>query len=155
MNSLILYLALTGLVASEGFSPLPYELDGVWHIGFGYNLEEHLPNPGRDCPDYSCMRWTKEHSFQMLVKDVVQSHESLDRAVSCYPFLQPKAQVVLIDMVYNMGLTATLKFKQTIKAMCAHEYDWAAYHLLDSRYARKLPRRAGRNASTLRGDYTL
>ena len=155
MKTLILYLALKGLVASEGFSPVPYELYGTWHIGFGYNLEEHLGEPGADCPNYSCMRWTKEHSFRMLVKDINHATESLDRALPCYKFIEPKAQVVLIDMVYNMGLPATLKFKRTIGAMCSHEYYWAAYHLLDSKYARKLSSRAKRNATILREGYHL
>lgn len=156
MKSLILYLALNSLTANEGFVPHSYQdIGGVWHIGFGYNLEEHYGKPAEDCPNYDCLTWTREQAFEMLVSDVIKLNKGLESNVECYDFLKPKAQVVLVDMAYNMGLAGALSFKKTIAAMCAHQYEWAAHHLLDSKYARKLPKRAERNASTLRGDYKL
>jgi lysozyme len=140
---------------NEGFVEHPYELYGVWHIGFGYNLEEHYGEPAEDCKDYSCLVWTKEFAFEMLTQNVIQIDKDLTRTVGCYPVMEPKTKLVLIDMVYNMGLYGATSFKKTIQAMCARDYKWAAYHLLDSKYARKLPARAERNASILRGDYQL
>lgn len=153
MNSLLLYLVLKGLVSNEGFSPLPYELDGAWHIGFGYNLSVHLPNP--DCVNYLCTRWTKEYAFDMMISTVTQVDKELSRNIPCYQYLQPKAKLVLIDVGYNIGAGGVLSFKNTLAAMCAHEYEWAAYHLLDSKYARKLSSRAKRNATILREGYRL
>lgn len=155
MKSLVLYLALKSLTANEGFVSHAYELQGVWHIGFGYNLEQHYGEPAEDCPNYSCLYWTREHAFENLTKDVIKVNSGLESNVECFKLLKPKAQVVLIDMAYNMGLAGALSFKKTISAMCASDYEWAAHHLLDSKYARKLPARAERNASTLRGDYKL
>lgn len=155
MKSLILYLALKSLIANEGFVAHPYELYGVWHIGFGYNLEEHYGQPAEDCPNYECLLWTREFAFERLTEDIIELNQGLQRRVECYDYLDPKAKLVLIDMSYNMGLQGAVSFKKTIQALCAKDYKWAAYHLLDSKYARKLPARAERNASILRGDYQL
>ena len=155
MKSLILYLALKSLTLNEGFVSHAYELDGVWHIGFGYNLEQHYGEPAEDCPNYSCLYWTREYAFEVLVDDIVKVEEGLAKNVGCFESLKSKARVVLIDMAYNMGLAGALSFKKTISAMCAGNFDWAAHHLLDSKYADRLPKRAERNASTLRGDYKL
>lgn len=109
MKSLILYLALKGLVANEGFVPHAYEdIGGVWHIGFGYNLEEHYGEPAEDCPNYSCLLWTREQAFEMLVTDIVELNAGLEDNVVCYRVLKPKAKVVLVDMAYNMGLRGAL-----------------------------------------------
>jgi lysozyme len=155
MKTIVLYLALKSLVANEGFVPHPYELYGVWHIGFGYNLEEHYGEPADDCPEYSCLIWSREFAFEVLERDVRDVRERLRANVNCYDQLSVKARVVLIDMAYNMGVYGAISFKKTIAAMCAADYHWAAYHLLDSKYARKLPKRAERNAEILRGDYEL
>lgn len=58
---------------------------------------------------------------------------------------------VLTDMIFNMGYTNVLKFKKTLAAIKADDYDKAAKEMLDSDWARQTGRRATTLAALMRG----
>jgi lysozyme len=65
------------------------------------------------------------------------------------PNLPEPAQIVLVDMCFNMGISRLLNFRNMIKAMEQDDWDKAADELLDSKYAAQTKRRARMNASLL------
>jgi hypothetical protein len=74
--------------------------------------------------------------------------------------IKEDAQLVLIDMAYQMGVSGMFAFKKMIAAIYCNYYSLAADELLDSEYHRKLKElvddpetetRSERNAELLRG----
>ena len=61
------------------------------------------------------------------------------------------ADLVMLDMAYQMGVGGLLKFEKMLAAIACEDYETAADELLDSNYARQTPNRAKRNAYLLRG----
>jgi len=53
-------------------------------------------------------------------------------------------QRVLLDMAFNLGISGLLKFKRTLKAIRAKQYEKAAEMMLDSRWATQVGQRAKR-----------
>jgi lysozyme len=80
-----------------------------------------------------------------------------DRACSDYDSLKleldPGRRAVIIDMIFNMGITNVRKFNMMIKHL--HDENWirAAYELMDSEYAKQVPERAKRNRDRLLRGY--
>ena len=60
-----------------------------------------------------------------------------------------KAQLVLIDMTFNLGLGGLLKFENMLDAIECRDWEKASEELLDSRYAIQTKRRARLNGSFL------
>lgn len=59
-------------------------------------------------------------------------------------------QVVIYDLLYNLGLTKLLKFKNMLEAIKNKDWDKAADELLNSTYAKQTKGRAERNSRILR-----
>lgn len=148
MTDLFFYLAMRMLIANEGFEAEPYKIDDVWHIGYGRNLEVHMPNP--ICENYSCLVWPKEYAFNQLSDDVKRINKRLEIRYSCYKRLPTKARVVLIDLSYNLGINGLFEFKDLLVSLCLKDYTKAGRDLLDSDYANQLPNRSARNAEILK-----
>ena len=120
----------------EGYSQLVYECTaGYATIGYGRNLEQR--------------GITKEESEYLLANDLQQCIKELRGIINKFDDLPDKAQLVLIDMCYNLGLSKLLNFENMLDAIDARDWEKAAEELLDSRYARQVKRRARINASYL------
>jgi lysozyme len=59
-------------------------------------------------------------------------------------------QRVVVNMIFNMGLTKFRGFKETIKHIAAGEYSEAAKEMLDSKWARQVGLRAVRLSQMMR-----
>ena len=59
-------------------------------------------------------------------------------------------RAVLIDMLFNMGLIKLSKFKKMLRAIREKRYNDAAWHMLDSKYARQVGYRAKKLAKMLK-----
>ena len=120
----------------EGYSQLVYECTaGYATIGYGRNLEQR--------------GITKAESEYLLANDLQQCIKELRGIINKFDDLPDKAQLVLIDMCYNLGLSKLLNFENMLDAIDARDWEKAAEELLDSRYARQVKRRARINASYL------
>tara|TARA_R110000772_G_C13310322_1_gene440470 strand:+ start:46885 stop:47346 length:462 start_codon:yes stop_codon:yes gene_type:complete len=153
MTDLFFYLVMRMLIANEGFEAQPYKIDDVWHIGYGYNLEAHMPNP--PCADYECLIWTKAEAFNQLSGDVRRINKRLSVRYSCYRMLPEKGKIVILDMAYHMGIRGMLKFKDFLASMCAKNYRGAGNHIKDSKYYNDVTRRALRNIEILKNGIDL
>ena len=112
----------------EGLRLKPY-LDSVnkWTIGYGRNLS-----------DNGISRYEAE---LMLVRDIADVYNDVA------PFkwikdLNSAREAVIVDMVFNLGISRFKKFKKTIKLLEAKDYYLASIEMLDSKWAKQVGRRA-------------
>ena len=146
MNSLLFFTVMQLLMVNEGFRSDPYKIQGIWHIGYGYNLEARMP----DLDNYTSMKWTKGYAFYRLEADVRLIDRRLRARYSCYKRLPLKAKVVLIDMAYNMGISGLMEFEELLAALCVQDYTAAEEAINDSEYVSDVPNRAAKNIKILK-----
>ena len=125
--------------ANEGLRLKPYKCSANrLTIGYGRNLDD--------------IGITKDEAEMMLTNDTDRCLSALS-AIFGDNFLYKlshQRKVVLVDMMYNLGKTRFLTFKKMIQAVKDKDFNEASVQLLDSKYARQLPERAGRNAGMMR-----
>lgn len=120
----------------EGFSVMPYQCPGGhWTIGYGHNLEGGI---------------SKEAAEFILQEDIARCVREVQQSFSWWYSLTPARQFVLVDMVFNMGLSGVKKFKKMLAACAAGEYEKAAAEMLDSAWARQVGRRALQDAEMMK-----
>ncbi|MGB1191832.1 MAG: glycoside hydrolase family protein [Pseudomonadales bacterium] len=123
------------IAMEEGFMEMMYDCPaGKKTIGFGFNLETTA------IPKYIAKLW---------LKALVMEIESDLLEYRWYSQMNEIRRTVITDMVYQMGLSGVLKFKNMIKALEDRNYHLAAVEMLDSNYAKQTPARANRNAEMM------
>ena len=122
---------------NEGYSDKPYRCSAKkLTIGWGHNLEAH--------------GITKQIAELMLGEDIQRAYyDILDTFPQFYMYSQ-KRQVALIDLSFNLGKSTLLKFKKTIAAIRAEDWEEAAKELEDSKYYKQVGNRAKRNVDLIR-----
>lgn len=113
----------------------------------------------------SGLRWTEAEAATQLELDALGVADSLSLQCPAYRHLTNLAAAaragrsegaspgteadracaraeVLINMAFNMGVKGLLKFRRMLDAVRADDYDKAATHMLDSRWASQVGRRA-------------
>ena len=86
-----------------------------------------------------------EHDLQTAIKgakELMEDHGCVD--------IDEKAEVILIEMVFQLGMTGVSKFKNMWKALSELNYVGASYEMLDSRWAKQTPNRAKAMAKTMK-----
>lgn len=130
---------------AEGFRSRPYlDTVGVWTIGYGHALSRNISRS-----DVATMAWSREDAERALDADVA---EAIHGAASFgwWLTLDPVRQAVVVELVYNLGRAGLAKFVKTIGAIQNREYQKAARHLLQSKWAQQVgPSRSGRLARML------
>lgn len=137
---------------AEGFSPKVYKCPaGYKTIGYGRNLETNPLNSEELKLCYvlnGLLVISEEIADKWLREDIAKI---LDRIASKSWFKGNAPQkAVLIDLVYNMGLSKLLTFKKFIKAMEDENFIEAVKELKDSRWYRQVGLRSVRNCEILR-----
>lgn len=122
--------ALEQIKFDEGFRGKPYlDTVGKTTIGYGRNLDD---NP-----------LTKEEAGYLLKNDLKKvSYECCK--LPYFSELTIPRRAVIINMVFNLGMTRFKKFKKTNKALADKNYLLASIEMLDSKWARQVGDRATR-----------
>ena len=130
------HLAAILIKRHEGYRQFPYHctVDKLT-IAYGRNIEE--------------VGLSKDEAIYLLNNDIKNRVAFLSR-FSFYPHLSHNRQAALIDMTYQLGATSFRKFKKTIKALNAADYNTAANEMLDSKWATETPERAKHIANLIR-----
>jgi len=119
---------LNQLVQDEGFNGMPYNDHlGKLTIGIG-----------------TLLPITVEEAKILLhyrLKSKINELYSREVWIGSLP---DKAQEVLVNMCYQLGVNGLLKFKKMIVALKAGNFEEAAKEGLDSRWAKQTPNRANR-----------
>lgn len=129
--------AISQLKTDEGYRQYPYkDTVGKLTIGYGRNLDDvGIP--------------VLEAEF-LLQNDVLRAAEDLERSFPWATKLDPVRQAVLVNMVFNLGITRFSGFKKTLAAVERAEYEKAAAEMLDSRWAKQVGNRALRLSEAMR-----
>lgn len=114
-------------------------MTGIATMGYGTNVEEGL---------------SEAEAEALLAIRYEQAKKELEARVFDGDFarfgINPQRIEALVDMVYNLGINRFLEFKQTIASIKAGDWEGAAEHALNSRWARQVGRRARKIAQILR-----
>jgi len=115
----------------EGFSSAPYRCTS----GYGHFM-------GQGC------KISKRVAKLILEEDI---HQAQFEVISLgIDFLTKNRREVLVEMVFNLGLTKLLGFKKMFLAMDLRDYNTVADEMLDSLWARQVKNRAVELADIMR-----
>lgn len=125
------------LIKHEGLRLKPYrDTVGKLTIGVGRNLDD--------------VGITEKEARFMLENDIVRIKKKLMEIFPWYPNLFKKRKDVVVNMVFNLGITRFTRFRKLIKAIQIQDYDQAAKEMLNSKWARQVGRRATELAQMMR-----
>lgn len=138
MKDFALDLAKRSLEKDEGFQQYPYILNGVLHIGYGFNLDEVGLYP--------------EEADFILTNRIEKADTELLRNTLCYPMLSDNRRAILINLCFNMGISGLMEFRKFFTALENKDWSGASRELLDSKAAQQNPARMERLAYCLEVD---
>jgi lysozyme len=108
---------------------------GYVTLGVGRNVEE--------------LGITEEEARYLLDNDILRVGKELDNAIPWWRDLSEVRQRVVVDMVFNLGISRFLNFKNAINAMQEQDWEEAAAQMLDSRWADQVGQRSHRLAKAM------
>lgn len=119
----------------EGLSLMPYKCsEGKDTIGYGHLISNGI---------------TLDVAEALLDEDLKTALMAAEKQ-EWFSNLNEPRQAVIIDMVFNIGITRLYGFKKMRAAIEAGDYEVAATEIMDSKYARQVPARAAQNAKIMR-----
>lgn len=109
------------LKVHEGFRTRPYKCSaGKLTIGYGRNLEG--------------VGISKAEAEYLLQNDIDDALRHCRKMFSHFDQLSEKRQIVLADMMFNMGYSELNKFRKMKAALIRKDYDAAAREMQDSKW---------------------
>ena len=124
------------LIKHEGMVLTPYS-DSLGHLTVGVGRALNL-NP-----------LTEEEAIYLLNNDIEKVIKQLDEHWIAWRSLPYRAQLVCVDMTFQLGIHGFLGFKRTRLLMEKGEFTKASEECLDSKWALQTPRRAEYNSRQL------
>jgi lysozyme len=113
---------------AEGFRSYPYRCSAnKLTIGYGRNLEDKGISRG-------------EAAF-LLNTDLAEAIGDAER-LDYFASLDPVRQIVVVDMIFNLGAARFARFKKLNAALALHDYTLAYHEMIDSKWYRQVGRRA-------------
>lgn len=129
------------LMKHEGLRLKPYQCTaGKWTIGVGRNIQDR--------------GITKAEAMHLLDNDIDECQEELDRIIPWWIEKPAYVQLVLINMIFNLGATRLLGFKKFLKAVEENNFDLASTEMLDSRWAEQVGQRSIELSEFMKNGYT-
>lgn len=124
------YLKLsTLLLAEEGYRKFPYkDTEGILTIGIGRNLQDK--------------GLTRLEANYLLKNDILDAQDDLIRILDNFDQLPENVQIVLLDMVFNMGIIKLLEFEKMLYAVESKDFKTASKEMLNSKWATQVGYRA-------------
>lgn len=124
------------LVRDEGLVNLAYEdTVGKITIGVGRNLDD--------------LGLSDEEAMYLLRNDIARVKLEVADRCEWVTSLDVTRRNVIYNMVFNMGISRFLGFKNTIRLIEEGDYVGASLEMLDSKWARQVGRRSVRLAETM------
>jgi lysozyme len=114
---------------SEGFRPTVYQCtEGYDTIGYGFAIKDLVLG----IPICEII----------LERKIAELKLRIQQKLPFYDDMPEKAQDVIVEMCYQMGINGFSKFKKTIDHLMRKDYKAASVEMLDSRWATQTPNRA-------------
>ena len=123
---------------NEGFSDVVYNCSlGHPTIGYGFAIKD--------------LKLSEEISTIILEQKVNALFRKCYDKLEWFAFQPEGVQGVIVEMVFQMGFTGTMKFKKMVGHLKKRNYESASEEMLDSKWARAdSPNRARRLAQIMR-----
>ena len=120
----------------EGKRSLPYrDSEGLFTIGYGHNLDKPLA----------------DDVLELILRHDVEDAISGTRfALPYFDSFDEVRQEVVVEMVFNLGLSGFKSFKRMLFALRKGDFVTAAAEMLDSRWHEQVGRRAEELAEKMR-----
>ena len=130
--------------AEEGFRSHVYkDTLGIDSAGYGYNLKA---NPQKllkeEIDGIYANGITLERARELVELENEQVIKHLAADLPFFESLPDDAQIVLVDMAYNMGVAGVEKFKTMLADVENGDYEKAAEDMANSKWARQVHGRA-------------
>lgn len=106
--------------------------------GVGHNLEAHGDDSEVGTPV------SQAQSALWLLQDCADASAKVDEHLPWAKTLDDARHGVLVNMCFNMGIGGLLGFKHMLDCCKAGDYDGAAEHMLQSKWAEQVGKRADR-----------
>ena len=124
------------LILHEGLELKSYTCSaGYITLGVGRNVEE--------------LGITEDEARYLLDNDILRVTKELDNAMPWWRDMSEVRQRIVVDMVFNLGMSRFLNFKNAINAMQEEDWDEAAAQMLDSKWADQVGQRSHRLAKAM------
>jgi len=124
------------IIKHEGIRLIPYiDTVGKSTIGVGRNLDDN--------------GITKEEALYMLENDLASVDRDLHSIFDDFSFLPQDVKLVLTDMMFNLGKSRFLGFKNMIQAIQDKDYKEAARQARDSKWCKQVGIRCEDNYNLL------
>ncbi len=130
---------------------------GIPTVGVGFNLtrkdaREKITALGLDFEQVlagkQALDWSRVD--KLLTDDINESIADLRAVMPGFDDLPEEAQLVLVDLRFNLGLTRLRAFKRTLEAFGQHKFKKAAGFLEATLWARQVGARARADVARLR-----
>ena len=125
----------------------------IRHEGLSCNLYKCTANPprntigvGRNLDDNGI---SEDEALYLLENDIKRVTANLDKMWEVWRQFPEKAQLVCVDMTFQMGITGFMNFRQTRALMEMGCWLQASEEVLRSKYATQTPNRAAYNSRQL------
>jgi lysozyme len=82
----------------------------------------------------------------LFEEDYQRAFRQVADLIPNFMILNDARQLVLLDMIFNLGINGLSTFKKMLQAIKEENFEKAAKEILDSKYAKQCPNRANRNA---------
>jgi lysozyme len=112
---------------------------GCASIGYGHLIR----------PSESFTVITKQEAEHLLDQDLQEARDGMERAFPWYKNLAFDARDILIEMIFQLGVSGVRKFTRFLDALQRRDYQRASDEMLNSRWADQTPERAHELASLL------
>lgn len=120
----------------EGLALFPYKCTaGEWTIGYGHLIKGGI---------------TLAAAEIILDEDLAKAEREARGNFPWFEKLNGPRQAVVVDMIFNIGLTRFYGFKKMRAAIESGDFAKAAEEMLDSKYARQVVHRARLNAEIMK-----
>lgn len=94
---------------------------------------------------------TEAQADEMLRRDLERTVHDAKSIAASYKMRIPKtAQIVLCEMVFQLGRGGVMNFRNMLKALAANDYDTAAEEMRDSLWHQQTPNRVDRHIAKIR-----
>ena len=142
------------LLEDEGLYIKKYKCSkGIDTIGIGFAETFGFPNAIKTITGVNSFKEldaiTEEQALSILEYQVRYFEDKINNAFDWYKYKSQSTKVVIINIVFNIGLSGFSKFKNTINALERDDMMSASRELLDSSYFSDVKGRALKNAITL------
>jgi len=141
----------------EGVKLKPYICPaGNLSVGIGRNLEDlglssdELLYLGRSLEDVKKVGITLDEAEYLLLNDIERCINELKSIFDDFDFLPEDVQMVLVDMIFNLGKTRFLGFKKMIKAVKVRDWEEMVKQMRDSRWCEQVKSRCDDNEMIVR-----